>query len=74
MRSLSKPTPAYLIYPLSWEEITDNRISKPTLVQANNEMGVAISPNEDTPTIVYNNVTYRISDITLNSLEYILTF
>ena len=73
MTELSNPTDTYLVYPLSWEIIENDQIVSPVIKDWNGfEIGFNI--NEDTPTVMVNDVEYRVSDIKLGKGQYIIEF
>lgn len=73
MSHLSGPTSMYLTYPLSWEIISDDQFISPVVTDWNN-YNVGYEIDEDTPTITFNNVVYRIVDITLGKGQYTIKF
>ena len=73
MNQLSNPTDTYLVYPLSWEIVEDDQIVSPVIKDWNGfEIGFSI--NEDTPTVMVDEVEYRVSDIKLGKGQYTIEF
>lgn len=73
MTELSSPTDAYLVYPLSWEIIENDQIVSP-IIKDWNGFEIGLSINENTPTILVNDVEYRVTDIKLGKGTYLIEF
>ena len=71
--TLRPGTIQYLIYPLEWEESSNGEITKPVINDTNN-FEIGFFADDDTPTIVYEGITYRICDIELGKMVYTITF
>lgn len=73
MTSLSGPTDMYIVYPLDWETIENELITSP-IIKSSNDYETGFYPDEDTPTVVANGITYRISDINFGKDTYKIEF
>ena len=73
MTQLSNPTDTYLVYPLSWEIIEDDQIVSP-IIKDWNGFEIGFNVNEDTPTVMVDDVEYRVSDIKLGKGQYTIEF
>jgi len=73
MNQLSNPTDTYLVYPLSWEIVEDDQIVSP-IIKDWNGFEIGFSINEDTPTVMVDEVEYRVSDIKLGKGQYTIEF
>ena len=71
--TLRPGTIQYLVYPLAWEEASNGEITSPVIKDSNN-FEIGFFEDEDTPTIVYEGITYRICDIELGKMVYTITF
>ena len=73
MTQLDNPTDTYLVYPLSWEIIENDQIVSP-IIKDWNGFEVGFNINTDTPTVMVDDVEYRVSDIKLGKGTYTIEF
>ena len=73
MSELSGVTDTYLVYPLEWEVIENDMIVSP-IIKDWNGFEIGFSINEEIPTVMVNDVEYRVSDIQLGKGNYTIEF
>ena len=73
MSELSGVTDTNLVYPLSWEIIEYDMIVSP-IIRDWNGFEIGFSINEEIPTVMVNDVEYRVSDIPLGKGNYTIEF
>ena len=73
MSDLTGPTNMYLVYPLSWEVLTDKLINSPIIITSS-KFETSFYPNIETSTIIVGGREFRICNIQLGKDIYTIQF
>ena len=71
--TITKPTMFYVVYPLSWEDVQNDVLISPQILDSNNWEAGAFY-DEDTPTITVDGVVYRVLDVEFGKDNYTIEF